>query len=417
MSQQPLKLLVTNLSPFTTAESLGHLFERYGAVKNAELITDGSNSLCYGYVEMNEYSASVDAFRNLNGATLDGSSIVIQISNEHAPRQYQSNPGYRQNNSGSSSDTHRPAQRQIAPSTQPAPRQSPSQFSPQQSERPTSFVQPYNDSYAYGNSLSWGRGVRRGRARGRGQSFVGAGLPPRGRPVQFAGIRPRGPSSVVTSAPYFMPPPYPPYPDMFSSYPPPAGFIGRRGRGRGRRFRGRGGAAGFQPAAVAAAAAPADTTTAPATTAPSTPPAATQPAPQPKQRRTAPAAPSTSSVPAAQPSERRPIDRSRPLSQTIVHVANLPRRMGREEFAKVFSEKYQVKNTILMLIRSQPPLNVGHGLLELASHAEQERLLRELPTVEIGGRQCTLTAAILTNPPPLRSAQKQGESGNSQKRE
>lgn len=88
-----------------------------------------------------------------------------------------------------------------------------------------------------------------------------------------------------------------------------------------------------------------------------------------------------------------PVDRSGPLSDTIVHVSNIDRRMNQTQFGKLF-DGYKVKTAILMPTNRIGQNNLGFGLVELETHEEQERLLKEKPEIEAFGRTLYLHAAL-----------------------
>ncbi|KAH7829546.1 putative RNA-binding region RNP-1 domain-containing protein [Monocercomonoides exilis] len=82
------RLFVGNLSFNTTAESLGKLFETAGEVLEAVIISRGTRSLGYGFVNMKDNATAVAAIEKLNNTDLDGRQIRIELSKSEprAPR-------------------------------------------------------------------------------------------------------------------------------------------------------------------------------------------------------------------------------------------------------------------------------------------------------------------------------------------
>ncbi|KAH7820101.1 putative RNA-binding region RNP-1 domain-containing protein [Monocercomonoides exilis] len=74
------RLFVGNLSFTTTAENLGKLFETAGEVLEAVIISRGSRSLGYGFVNMKDNATAVAAIDKLNNTNLDGRPIRIELS-------------------------------------------------------------------------------------------------------------------------------------------------------------------------------------------------------------------------------------------------------------------------------------------------------------------------------------------------
>jgi len=78
-------IYVGNLSYDSTDEALRGLFEQYGEVHSARVITDRvtGRSRGFGFVEMEE-SGSEAAIQALNGTMLDGRALKV---NEARPRE------------------------------------------------------------------------------------------------------------------------------------------------------------------------------------------------------------------------------------------------------------------------------------------------------------------------------------------
>ena len=77
-------IFVGSLAWATTSEGLEKAFAQYGSVTSAKVITDRETgrSKGFGFVEM--ATGGDEAIRALNGATLDGRTIVV---NEARPRE------------------------------------------------------------------------------------------------------------------------------------------------------------------------------------------------------------------------------------------------------------------------------------------------------------------------------------------
>ena len=81
-------LYVGNLSYSTSQEQLRELFEAYGEVISANVITDRDTgrSRGFGFVEMvneDEANAAIDA---LNGQEVDGRTLTVNEARPRAPR-------------------------------------------------------------------------------------------------------------------------------------------------------------------------------------------------------------------------------------------------------------------------------------------------------------------------------------------
>ena len=78
-------LYVGNLSFSTTEVEMRQMFEQYGAVDKANIITDRETgrSRGFGFVEMADESAAEEAISNLNGSEVEGRKLTV---NEARPR-------------------------------------------------------------------------------------------------------------------------------------------------------------------------------------------------------------------------------------------------------------------------------------------------------------------------------------------
>ncbi|MDD5548365.1 MAG: RNA-binding protein, partial [Sulfurovaceae bacterium] len=69
-----MQIYVGNLSYGTTDESLKNLFEQYGEVSSAKIITDRETGRAkgFGFVTMDDDAAALEAIEALNGKDFDG---------------------------------------------------------------------------------------------------------------------------------------------------------------------------------------------------------------------------------------------------------------------------------------------------------------------------------------------------------
>ena len=89
-----MKLFVAGLSGDIDEIDLKEMFELYGEVKFAQVITDRQTrkSKGFGFVEMLKKEEAVEAMNLLNGVSIFGKKIVVQPAEE--------NPSGRSGNSG-----------------------------------------------------------------------------------------------------------------------------------------------------------------------------------------------------------------------------------------------------------------------------------------------------------------------------
>jgi RNA recognition motif-containing protein len=87
-----IKLYVGNLSYDTNNSDLQQLFEPFGTVDSATVITDRDTgrSKGFGFVEMSSKSEGDKAIRELNGVEVEGRSLTV---NEARPREERSGGG------------------------------------------------------------------------------------------------------------------------------------------------------------------------------------------------------------------------------------------------------------------------------------------------------------------------------------
>lgn len=79
-------LHVGNLTFNTTSADLQSLFGRHGEVKKAQVITDRDTgrSRGFGFVEMGSSEAAQTAMASLNGHSLDGRAISVNVAKERS---------------------------------------------------------------------------------------------------------------------------------------------------------------------------------------------------------------------------------------------------------------------------------------------------------------------------------------------
>ena len=81
-------LYVGNLSYNTTQDQLQEMFEAYGEVVSANVITDRDTgrSRGFGFVEMANEDEANAAINALNGQEVDGRSLTVNEARPRAPR-------------------------------------------------------------------------------------------------------------------------------------------------------------------------------------------------------------------------------------------------------------------------------------------------------------------------------------------
>lgn len=81
-------MYVSNLSFQVQEENLRELFESFGEVKSAKIITDRETgrSRGFGFVEMNSDDAANDAMTALNGREFEGRAISVSVAREKESR-------------------------------------------------------------------------------------------------------------------------------------------------------------------------------------------------------------------------------------------------------------------------------------------------------------------------------------------
>jgi len=77
-------MYVSNLSFHTTDENLRELFEKFGAVSSAKVITDreSGRSRGFGFVEMSEETEAKAAMQALNNKEVEGRAMSVSVAKE-----------------------------------------------------------------------------------------------------------------------------------------------------------------------------------------------------------------------------------------------------------------------------------------------------------------------------------------------
>lgn len=75
-----MNIFIARLSYDTNSDDLQDVFERFGEVSSSKVIMDRETgrSKGYGFVEMDNDEAALDAIHELNEAELDGRTIVVK---------------------------------------------------------------------------------------------------------------------------------------------------------------------------------------------------------------------------------------------------------------------------------------------------------------------------------------------------
>lgn len=88
-----MNIYISNLNYSTKSESLKALFEEYGEVSSANIITDKETrrSRGFGFVEMPNDADGQKAIDELNGTTFEGKEINVNVAR---PKTERSSGGY-----------------------------------------------------------------------------------------------------------------------------------------------------------------------------------------------------------------------------------------------------------------------------------------------------------------------------------
>ena len=91
------KIYVGGLPFSTTDQELKGLFDEYGTVESARVITDklSGRSRGFGFVEMSNGQEAVAAIAELNGTEQGGRSLLVNEARPQAPRQDRAEVGWR----------------------------------------------------------------------------------------------------------------------------------------------------------------------------------------------------------------------------------------------------------------------------------------------------------------------------------
>jgi len=83
------KMMVQNLSPQTTEETLNTLFSKFGTVQSVSLATDVMTGRCggFGFVNLDEQNAG-DALDALNGKSLGGRVLRVTFEKKRDAHNY-----------------------------------------------------------------------------------------------------------------------------------------------------------------------------------------------------------------------------------------------------------------------------------------------------------------------------------------
>ena len=79
-----MNMYVSNLSFHTTDENLKELFQKFGTVSSAKVITDreSGRSRGFGFVEMSAEKEAREAIQALNNKEIEGRAISVSIAKE-----------------------------------------------------------------------------------------------------------------------------------------------------------------------------------------------------------------------------------------------------------------------------------------------------------------------------------------------
>ncbi len=83
-----MNMYVSNLSFHTTDDSLRELFEKFGAVSSAKVITDRETgrSRGFGFVEMSADTEAKEAIQGLNNKEVEGRAMSVSVAKEKVAR-------------------------------------------------------------------------------------------------------------------------------------------------------------------------------------------------------------------------------------------------------------------------------------------------------------------------------------------
>lgn len=83
-----MNMYVSNLSFHTSDDDLRKLFEQFGAVSSAKVISDKETgrSRGFGFVEMGADEEANVAIKGLNNKEVEGRAMSVTVAREKAPR-------------------------------------------------------------------------------------------------------------------------------------------------------------------------------------------------------------------------------------------------------------------------------------------------------------------------------------------
>jgi RNA recognition motif-containing protein len=83
-----MNMYVSNLSFHTAEDELRKLFEEFGAVSSAKVITDRETgrSRGFGFVEMASDDEAKEAMKNLNNKEVEGRAMSVTVAREKTAR-------------------------------------------------------------------------------------------------------------------------------------------------------------------------------------------------------------------------------------------------------------------------------------------------------------------------------------------
>jgi RNA recognition motif-containing protein len=83
-----MNMYVSNLSFHAVDEDLKKLFEQYGSVSSAKIITDRETgrSRGFGFVEMDNDAEANEAMKALNNKDIQGRAMSVTVAREKTPR-------------------------------------------------------------------------------------------------------------------------------------------------------------------------------------------------------------------------------------------------------------------------------------------------------------------------------------------
>ena len=83
-----MNMYVSNLGYHTTDDDLKKMFEEFGAVSSAKVITDRETgrSRGFGFVEMSSNTHAEEAMKGLNGKDVEGRQIAVSVAREKEDR-------------------------------------------------------------------------------------------------------------------------------------------------------------------------------------------------------------------------------------------------------------------------------------------------------------------------------------------